>query len=123
MKACRCSIRAAYLQFLQGQPSAILVNDSQALMGRHNSRIILLKIVAEKRRANFLRRTLVMKPEQIIYRRITPSFFVVSSVRNANIFYSRCNFSRRVKCFYIEYPAEQKRSWDRTVTRMSYSLR
>ena len=73
--------------------------------------------------ANFLRRTLVMKPEQIIYRRITPSFFVVSSVRNDNIFYSRCNFSRRVKCFYIEYPAEQKRSWDRTVTRMSYSLR
>jgi len=73
--------------------------------------------------ANFLRRTLVMKPEQIIYRRITPRFFVVSSIRNENIFYSRCNFSRRVKCFYMEYPAEQKRSWDRTVTRMSYSLR
>ena len=73
--------------------------------------------------ANFLRRTLVMKPEQIIYRRIMPNFFVVSSIRNENIFYSRCNFSRRVKCFYMEYPAEQKRSWDRTVTRMSYSLR
>src|SRR5215204_3849962 len=73
--------------------------------------------------ANFLRRTLVMKPEQLIYRRITPSFFVVSSIRNENIFYSRCNCSRRVKCFYTEYPAEQKRRWDRTVTRMSYSLR
>ena len=73
--------------------------------------------------ANFLRRTLVVKPEQLIYRRITPRFFVVSSIRNENIFYSRCNFSRRVKCFYMEYPAEQKRSWDRTVTRMSYSLR
>ena len=73
--------------------------------------------------ANFLRRTLVVKPEQLIYRRITPAFFVVSSIRNENIFYSRCNFSRRVKCFYTEYPAEQKRRWDRTVTRMSYSLR
>ncbi len=73
--------------------------------------------------STYLRRTLVMKPEQLIYRKTTPKFFVISSIRNQKIFYSRCNFSRLVKCFYMEYPAEQKRFWDSTVTRISHSLR
>jgi hypothetical protein len=75
--------------------------------------------------ANFLRRTLVMKPEQLVYRRITPSFFVVSSIRNENIFYSRCNFSRAgaIHCFDLLYPKEEERAWDAVVTRISLSLR
>ena len=73
--------------------------------------------------SGYLRRILVLNREQLIYQRTTSSFFVISSIRQYNIFYSRCNFSRLVKCFYVEYPAQQKRSWDATVARMSYSLR
>ena len=73
--------------------------------------------------AHYLNRTLVVEPRQLIYRRITNNFFVISSVRNKRIFYSRCNFGPRVKCIYLQYPASEKRKWDRAVTRISHSLR
>ncbi|WP_439395056.1 hypothetical protein ACRQ5Q_38775 [Bradyrhizobium sp. PMVTL-01] len=62
-------------------------------------------------------------PPGIIYKRITPGFFVVSSVKRGAIWYDRCNFSRRyVHCVLINYPAAEKRQWDRIVTRISHSL-
>lgn len=73
--------------------------------------------------AEYLRRTLVVDARNLVYRRVTKSFFVISSIRGDKIFYSRCNFTSPVKCFFVEYPAAQKLQWDPVVTRMSHSLR
>ncbi|MGY0570052.1 hypothetical protein ACTGJ9_002460 [Bradyrhizobium sp. RDM12] len=63
-------------------------------------------------------------PSTIVYRRITPDFFVVSSIKRDKIWYDRCNFSRRyINCVLIHYPAAEKRQWDEVVTRISHSLR
>ena len=63
-------------------------------------------------------------PSGIIYKRVTPKFFVVSSIKRDKIWYDRCNFSRGyVHCVLINYPAAEKRQWDRVVTRVSHSLR
>ncbi len=62
-------------------------------------------------------------PRNIVYRRVTPNFFVVSSFRNGLIWYNRCNFSGRViTCVLINYPASEKKQWDSVVTRISNSL-
>lgn len=62
-------------------------------------------------------------PPGIVYKRITPNFFVVSSVKRGKIWYDRCNFARGyVHCVLINYPAAEKRKWDRIVTRISHSL-
>lgn len=62
-------------------------------------------------------------PSGIIYQRVTPRFFVVSSIKRDKIWYDRCNFSRGyVHCVLINYPAAEKRQWDRIVTRISHSL-
>ncbi|MBC9879832.1 hypothetical protein G8O24_21055 [Bradyrhizobium sp. INPA01-394B] len=62
-------------------------------------------------------------PQGIVYKRITPDFFVVSSIKRAKIWYDRCNFtSRYVHCVLINYPAAEKRQWDAVVTRISHSL-
>lgn len=62
-------------------------------------------------------------PAGIIYKRITPRFFVVSSMRRGKIWYDRCNFGKRyVHCVLINYPAAEKRQWDAVVTRISHTL-
>lgn len=62
-------------------------------------------------------------PAGIIYKRIAPRFFVVSSIRRGKIWYDRCNFgSRYVHCVLINYPAAEKRQWDAVVTRISRTL-
>jgi hypothetical protein len=67
-------------------------------------------------------------PSGILYKRVTPSFFVVSSVRNDRIWYNRCNRSADdesggyMNCILINYPAAEKRQWDGIVTRISRSL-
>lgn len=62
-------------------------------------------------------------PANIIYKRITPRFFVVSSLRGDRIWYDRCNFTGRfVHCVLINYPAGEKRQWDEVVSRISHSL-
>ncbi|RED29041.1 hypothetical protein BJ123_12037 [Rhodopseudomonas thermotolerans] len=62
-------------------------------------------------------------PSGIIYRRVTPRFFAVSSIRNGRIWYNRCNRGRAVmNCVLINYPAAEKRKWDAIVTRISRSL-
>lgn len=62
-------------------------------------------------------------PSGIIYKRVAPNFFVVSSIKRDKIWYDRCNFSRGyVHCVLINYPAAEKRQWDRVVTRISHSL-
>jgi hypothetical protein len=63
-------------------------------------------------------------PPGIIYKRTTPNFFVVSSIRNDRIWYNRCNRANGVmNCVMINYPAAEKRQWDGVVTRISQTLR
>ena len=62
-------------------------------------------------------------PPGIVYKRVTPSFFVVSSFRNGKIWYNRCNCAGRfAHCVLINYPAAEKRQWDGVVTRISNTL-
>lgn len=62
-------------------------------------------------------------PSDIIYKRVTPRFFAVSSIRNGKIWYNRCNRAGRyMQCVLINYPAAEKRQWDGVVTRISNSL-
>ena len=62
-------------------------------------------------------------PSRIQYKRVTPSFFAVSSYKGDKVWYDRCNFSGRlVHCVLINYPAEEEHAWDEVVTRMSLSL-
>ena len=67
-------------------------------------------------------------PSGIVYKRVTPNFFVVSSVRKGKIWYDRCNRSTDggsggyMNCILINYPAAEKRQWDGIVTRISQSL-
>ncbi|KRR04884.1 hypothetical protein [Bradyrhizobium valentinum] len=63
-------------------------------------------------------------PAGIIYKRITPEFFVVSSIRKNRIWYNRCNRGNgTIDCVLINYPAAEKRQWDSVVTRISHTLR
>ena len=72
--------------------------------------------------ATFLAR--MQPPNGIIYKRVTSDFFVVSSIRNDRIWYNRCNRGRdTMNCVLINYPAAEKRQWDRVVTRISRTLR
>ena len=62
-------------------------------------------------------------PSEIVYKRVTPGFFVVSSFRNGKIWYNRCNRSTGyMNCVLINYPASEKRQWDDIVSRISLSL-
>jgi hypothetical protein len=77
--------------------------------------------------ASYLRKNLKVNRSTLDYERIAPSFFAISSVRQGNIFYSRCNFSSdaggAIHCFDMVYPQEAKRAFDYVVTRISRSLR
>jgi hypothetical protein len=62
-------------------------------------------------------------PRDIVYKRVTPRFFVVSSFRKGKIWYNRCNFAGRfINCVLINYPTAEKRQWDSVVTRISNTL-
>jgi hypothetical protein len=63
-------------------------------------------------------------PAGIIYKRIAPDFFVVSSIRKDRIWYNRCNRGNgAMSCVMINYPVAEKRQWDGVVTRISHTLR
>ena len=62
-------------------------------------------------------------PRDIVYKRVTSRFFVVSSFSKGKIWYNRCNFGGRfINCVLINYPAAEKRQWDSVVTRISNTL-
>ena len=62
-------------------------------------------------------------PAGIQYKRVTPRFFAVSSIRNGRTWYNRCNrVNEYMNCILINYPAEEERQWDAVVTRISLSL-
>jgi hypothetical protein len=62
-------------------------------------------------------------PPGIQYKRVTPRFFAVSSIRNGRTWYNRCNrVNEYMNCVLINYPAAEERDWDAVVTRISLSL-
>jgi hypothetical protein len=62
-------------------------------------------------------------PPGIQYKRVTPRFFAVSSIRNDRTWYNRCNLAKGyMNCVLINYPAAEERQWDAVVTRISLSL-
>jgi hypothetical protein len=62
-------------------------------------------------------------PARMQYRRVTSSFFAVSSIRDGRTWYNRCNRSHGfMNCVLINYPASEERQWDDVVTRISLSL-
>jgi len=62
-------------------------------------------------------------PADIQYKRVTPRFFAVSSIRNGRTWYNRCNrVNDYMDCVLINYPAAEDRQWDSVVTRISLSL-
>ena len=62
-------------------------------------------------------------PPGIMYKRVTPDFFAMSSIRKDRIWYNRCNRSGGyMDCVLISYPAAEKRQCDGVVTRISHSL-
>ena len=62
-------------------------------------------------------------PDSIQYRRVTPRFFAVSSIRNGRTWYNRCNRANEyMNCVLINYPAAEERQWDAVVTRISLTL-
>lgn len=62
-------------------------------------------------------------PSRIQYKRLTPNFFAVSSIRDGRTWYNRCNRKRGfMNCVLINYPAAEDRQWDAIVTRISLSL-
>jgi len=62
-------------------------------------------------------------PPDIVYKKVTAQFFVVSSFAKGKIWYDRCNFAGRfINCVLINYPASEKRQWDSIVTRISNTL-
>ena len=77
--------------------------------------------------ARYVERNFKIPRQTIDYKSVTPTFFAISAVHAGEIYYSRCNFSRRpggaIHCFDLRYPARDKRAWDPIVTRMSLSLR
>ena len=72
---------------------------------------------------SYLAKNLIVSPESLSYRRVTNRYFVMSSIRNERIFYSRCNFAIGIHCIFLEYPQAEKLAWDRIVTRISNTLR
>ena len=63
-------------------------------------------------------------PANSQYKRVTPRFFAVSSVRNGRTWYNRCNrASEYMNCIMINYPAVEERKWDAVVTSISLSIK
>ena len=47
---------------------------------------------------SYLQKNLLVPQSNLTYRRATRKFFVVSSIREGRIFYSRCNFAAGIAC-------------------------
>ena len=62
-------------------------------------------------------------PARMQYKRVTPAFFAVSSIKDGRTWYNRCNrVPGFMNCVLINYPAAEERQWDAVVTRISLSL-
>jgi hypothetical protein len=89
--------------------------------GRATLAVQSIPNVANETPGSFLRKK--HPPSDIVYKRVTSDFFVVSSFRKTTIWYDRCNFAGQfINCVMVNYPAGEKRQWDSVITRVSRSL-
>ncbi len=89
--------------------------------GRATLAVQSIPNVANDTPGRFLRKK--HPPSDIVYKRVTSDFFVVSSFRKKAIWYDRCNFEGQfINCVMVNYPAREKRQWDSVITRISHSL-
>lgn len=92
-------------------------------------RLVVYTLPNEERRSpqSYLKRHLLLAPGALEYTRVTRQFFAISGVRDADVFYSRCNFPHRrrgdMRCIFLQYPERETKAWDAIVTRISLSLR
>jgi hypothetical protein len=92
--------------------------------GRAFMAVFTLPIPDDADPIEYLERNSELNKEPVSYRRVTAHFFAVSGIDGNSIYYNRCNFTgRSMKCVHLEYPAEERRAWDKIVTRISLSLR
>lgn len=71
----------------------------------------------------FLRKRFSLPSQTVVYRHVRNGVLAVSGFRDDKIWYARCNFAAlRVNCVALNYPANEKRSWDPIVTRISNTL-
>jgi hypothetical protein len=104
-----------------GQPNSGYGRRFLTADGRANLTIQSVPNKANISPAGFLAK--MRPPADIVYRRVTSNFFVVSSFRNGKIWYDRCNsVDQYMNCVLINYPAAEKRQWDSVVTRISNTL-
>ena len=77
--------------------------------------------------AEYLKTHMKEPRSSLKYDRVARNFFAVSTIRNGTILYRRCIFSGTgggtMHCVDLAYPASEKRAWEKTVTRISRSLR
>ncbi len=93
------------------------------------AQLIVYTLPNEERRnpRSYLERHLLLAPGALEYTRVARRFFAISGVRDADVFYSRCNFPHRrrgdMRCVFLQYPEREAKAWDAVVTRISLSLR
>jgi len=92
--------------------------------GRGHLRLFGFRNKANQTPRRHLSRIANFENARFTYVRTTRRFFVASGTRDEMIFYRRCNFFRgkRVGCLQLNYPVQEKRAWDKVVTRISRSL-
>jgi hypothetical protein len=113
-------------------PVSIFTEDAGASEGATKRRFFTsdhranLTVQSVRNPENYSPATLLAKqhpPTGIQYRRVTPRFFAVSSIKNGRTSYNRCNLvNEYMNCVLINYPASEDRHWDSIVTRISLSL-
>jgi len=100
----------------QGYGRRFMTSDGRATLAVQS-----ISNVAHDSPADFLAKK--HPPSNIVYKRVTPNFFVVSSFHNKLIWYDRCNFAGQfINCVMVNYPAAEKRQWDGVITRISKTL-
>jgi hypothetical protein len=93
------------------------------------ARLVIYTLPNEERHSprSYLERHLLLARGALEYTRVTRHFFAISGMRDAEIFYSRCNFPRGrrgdMRCIFLQYPQREAEAWDEIVTRVSLSLR
>jgi hypothetical protein len=118
---------AALFSVAAGAPERGFGQEFRTEDGR--ARLVVYTLPNEERRSpqSYLKRHLLLAPGALEYTRVTRQFFAISGVRDAEIFYSRCNFPQRrrgdMRCIFLQYPERETKAWDATVTRISLSLR
>lgn len=92
--------------------------------GRAQMTVYTLRNEAGDSPASYIRNNLRQNRRRLDYDRVTNRFFAVSAIAAGQVHYTRCNFDRgRIHCVDLTYPHRETRAWDRTVTRISLSLR